>query len=93
MLNTCDSASVAKHLVDAHVVEAAVGWPAKLADAVAVAFSRALYGRLGDGLTLLQSVNLAAQSCGSEDEPVLHTDASVDPKVFTFVERGEEWVR
>ncbi len=90
VLNTCESASVAKHLVDAHAVDAAVGWPVKLADASAIAFSETLYGCLGNGLSLFQSVTLASESCGSEEKPVLHTNANVDPNVFTFVPRNKK---
>jgi len=78
VLNTCASASVAQHIVDAHVVDAAVGWPTQLADATAIAFSGALYRCLGDGLALSQSVTLAAQSCSLEEMPMLYTDESVD---------------
>jgi hypothetical protein len=89
VFNTCDSASVAKHLVDAHVVDAAVGWPAKLADAVAITFSRTLYGCLGDGLPLSRAIALAAQSCDSDQTPELYTDENVDPDVINFVTRTE----
>jgi hypothetical protein len=89
VLNTCNSASVAKHLVDTHVADAAVGWPAQLADAAAIAFSRALYGRLGDGLSLSRSIALAAQSYGSEESPELYTDEGIDPDVTNFVTRTE----
>lgn len=90
VLNTCDSESIAKYLVDEHVVNAAVGWPSKLDDTVAITFSRVLYKCLGDGLTLSKSLSLAAESCDSEEKPVLHTDAGVDPNIFAFVERNEE---
>src|ERR1043165_3718274 len=40
VLNTCDSAAVAKHLVEHDIVDAAIGWTAKLEDAVAIAFSQ-----------------------------------------------------
>lgn len=90
VFNTCDSASVAKYLADAHAVEAAIGWPAKVDDAVAIAFSRALYGRLGDGLALLQSMTLASESYGSGLKPVLYTGAGINPGVFTFATRTEE---
>ncbi len=89
VLNTCDSASVAKHLIDRHVIDAAVGWPAKVTDAAAITFSRTLYQCLGDGLSLSKSVSLAAESCGSEDKPLLHVNDGVDPNVFTFVERND----
>lgn len=90
VLNTCASASVAKHLVDAHVVDAAVGWPATLVDSAAIAFSETLYRCLGDGLTLTQSVTLAARSCGSQDTPTLYTDESVDPNGTNFFRRTEQ---
>lgn len=77
VLNTCDSARIAEHLAKTGVVEAAVGWPGRLADDVAIAFSRALYGRLGDGLGLSQAITLACQSCGSPDSPILFTAEGV----------------
>lgn len=90
VLNTCDSVSIAKHLVDAHVVDAAIGWPVKVTDGAAITFSRMLYQCLGDGLTLSNSVHLAAESYGSEDKPVLYIDPDIDPNDFTFVEGSEE---
>src|SRR5262249_49072467 len=59
VLNTCESAPVAEHLVNAHAVKAAIGWPGKLADVNAVSFCRVFYRALGDGLTLEASLNLA----------------------------------
>jgi cellobiose-specific phosphotransferase system component IIA len=89
VLNTCDSEPIAKHLVDKHVVDAAIGWPARLTDAVAITFSRTLYRCLGDGLVLARSVILAAESCGSDKKPVVYTDAGVDQNVFSFIERKQ----
>lgn len=71
VLNTCNSASIAQHLVDAGVVEAAIGWPGMLADATAIAFSKAFYGCIGNGLTLAQAIGLAAESSGIGDAPLL----------------------
>lgn len=90
VINTCDSKSIAKHLADKHVVNAAVGWPAKLVDAAAITFSKVLYQCLGDGLALSKSVSLAAESYSSEEKPVLYTDVGVDPDVFFFVQMTEE---
>jgi hypothetical protein len=90
IFNTCSSASVAKNLIDTHVVEAAVGWSGKLDDAAAITFSGVLYRCLGDGLTLSSSVTLAAESCGSAEPPVLYTAEGVDATAFTFVERARE---
>jgi hypothetical protein len=77
VLNTCDSAAVAKHLVDTHATEAALGWPGKLSDMEAIGFSGAFYGRLGDGLTLIQSVTLASKSLVSAEVPLLYTDKRI----------------
>jgi hypothetical protein len=89
VLNTCDSEPVAKHLVDARVVSAAVGWPAKLTDEAAVAFSATLYRCLGDGLTLSQSVSLASQSCSSAANPGLYMAEGVNPNIPIFPVRTE----
>jgi len=85
VLNTCSSASVAEHLVASDAVDAAMGWPTRLTDSVAIAFSGTLYKCLGDGLELLRSVTLAGESSGSTEKPVLHTAGGIDPKVLTFV--------
>ena len=87
VLNTCNSASVAAQLTHKAVVDAAIGWPSKVDDDIAIAFSRALYGRLGDGLSLESSLALASQSCGGKDSPVLHTSENVDRKMI-FVRLG-----
>ncbi len=78
VLNTCDSADVAKHLVDTHATDAAVGWPGKLSDADAIEFSGTFYGRLGDGLTLAKSFALAANSLTTQETPVLYPAKGVD---------------
>ena len=83
VLNTCDSAPIAEYLAKTSVVEAAVGWPARLADDMAIAFSRAMYGRLGDGLGLSQAITLACQACASPDGPILYTAEGVTPD-FAF---------
>lgn len=88
VLNTCDSASIARYLVQAHVVEAAVGWPGKLVDAAAIAFSQTFYGCLGNGMTLSKSVALAAQSYGTGETPVLCTAEGVNADVIVYVPRG-----
>jgi hypothetical protein len=85
VLNTCSSATVAEHLVTSDAVEAAVGWPTRLSDSVAITFSGTLYKCLGDGLDLLRSVTLAGESSGSTEKPVLRTAEGIDPKVLTFV--------
>lgn len=85
VLNTCDSAPIAEHLAQTNIVEAAVGWPARLADDVAIAFSRALYGGLGNGVGLSHAITLAAQACGASDTPVLYTaEGVVRDVVYSF---------
>jgi hypothetical protein len=76
VLNTCASEPVARQLVDTQVIDAAVGWPSKLTDAAAIAFSKTFYGSLGDGLGLERSVKLAAETCGSECTPTLYVGAT-----------------
>ncbi len=85
VLNTCESAAIARHLVDERVVEAAVGWPAKLADATAITFCKTLYECLGDGLALSNSVNLATQSCGANEAPIVCTAEGVDGDTIIYV--------
>lgn len=79
VLNTCRSAPVAKHLVEVHAVESAIGWPSKLADANAITFCRTFYGVLGDGLALESSVKLAAESTTSEEPPILFVHKADGP--------------
>lgn len=90
VLNTCNSATVAQYLVDSDVVDAAIGWPAKIDDAAAITFSRTLYSSLGSGLALSQSVTLANESCGSTEHALLFTNMKVDSKAFAFVERTKK---
>lgn len=85
VLNACASAPIARLLVDARVVDLAVGWPGKVVDATAIAFSRALYRCLGDGLTISQSVTLAIESCNAGEPPILHVGSGVDTNVNPFV--------
>ncbi len=90
VLNTCDSAAIAEQLVSSDSVDFAIGWPRSLDDSVAIAFSRALYGGLGDGLNLSQAVVLAEQGCGANESPLLYSVAGMDPTGFSFVERSAE---
>ena len=81
VLNTCDSEAVAKELVAKHATDAAIGWSGKVADSDAIKFSGTFYGRLGDGLSLAQSIELASQSLVSANSPVLFVDEGVDRNV------------
>jgi hypothetical protein len=71
VLNACGSDQVARELVTMEAVEYAIGWKGKVSDSAAIAFSRALYGALGDGRTVSDAVELAAQACGPEFTPCL----------------------
>jgi phosphoglycerate-specific signal transduction histidine kinase len=90
VLNTCNSATVAQHLVDSDVADATIGWPDKIDDAAAITFSRTLYSSLGSGLTLSQSVTLANESHGSKEHALLFTNKNIVSTVFAFVERTKE---
>ena len=71
VLNACASLELANRLVGAGVVSCAIGWPAKVADSAAIAFSAALYGALGDGRSIGDAVAVAKVACGTADEPIL----------------------
>lgn len=82
VLNACASEGLARRVAEARVVDCAIGWPAKVSDSAAIAFSRALYAALGDGRTIADALDVAKVACGSA-EPVLvvaegcHSDALV----------------
>ncbi len=71
VLNACVSEELAQRLVDAGAVDYAIGWPVTVSDSAAIAFSRALYGALGDGRSIGDAVTLARLACGKEYQPVL----------------------
>ena len=89
VLNACGSDPVASHLVRAKVVDAAIGWPDKVSDGVAIAFTEALYRGLGDGLSIARSVALASESSQATTPAVLHMCEGCDPDVNPFVPTGE----
>lgn len=78
VLSTCDSAEVAQALVDANVVEFAIGWRGKVSDSAAIAFGRALYGALGEGQGIAVAVEVAAVACGSQVSPMLAAAKGAD---------------
>jgi hypothetical protein len=82
VLNTCSSAEIAQQLVAKGVVEAAIGWTAKVPDATAIAFSRAFYGCITDGLSLSNAMTLASQSCGADPHPSFYVGATITDVVF-----------
>ena len=71
VLNACDSDGMARELVEDGVVGNAVGWPGMVLDSQAIAFSRALYGALGDGRSIVDAVAAATQACSADKKPVL----------------------
>jgi hypothetical protein len=85
VLNACGSDHVAKELVTMGAVEWAIGWQGKVSDSAAIAFSRALYGALGDGRSVSDAVALAAQACGPGFAPSL---SAAGPQTGVLV--GEE---
>lgn len=89
VLNTCSSASIAKYLVENSAVDRAIGWPDRVNDEAAIAFSRTLYRCLGDGLVLSRAVKLAGESTDAREKPQLHTAGSVDSNTFAFFEEHQ----
>ena len=71
VLNACESATLAGEIVDAGVVEYAIGWPRTVSDSTAMAFSRGLYGALGDGRTVLEAFGVGKNACGADEGPVM----------------------
>lgn len=89
VLNACASVELAERLVDAGAVDCAIGWPAKVPDSAAIAFSRALYGALGDGYSICAAVTVARLASGTGDQPVLVAADRSDAEVLV-VEEGDE---
>lgn len=89
VLNACVSLDLAQRLVDEGAVDFAVGWPAKVSDSAAIAFSTALYAALGDGRSIGDAVTLARLACGSGDQPVLVAGDRSDTDVLVVGEGDE----
>lgn len=87
VLNACDSGPIAQRLVQDGAVDAAVGWPSRVADSAAITFSSTLYGCLGDGIPLANAVRLAAEAC--QVEPVIYSAASVNLEQSMFVKGND----
>jgi hypothetical protein len=85
VLNTCKSAPIAEHLVDSNSADFAIGWPRSVDDSMAIAFTRALYRSLGDGLKLSQAIVLAEQSYGASESPRLYSATGLDSRDFSFM--------
>lgn len=90
VLNACASAALAQQLVDEDAVDFAVGWPSKVSDSAAIAFSTALYGALGDGRGISDAVSIARVACGTGSEPVLVAVGHSGSDVLIVVEKGDE---
>ena len=82
VLNACESADLAQRLVQERIVDHAVGWPARVSDSAAVAFSRALYGALGDGRSIADAVKVAIVACEPEYVPVFVEGEGGDSTAF-----------
>jgi hypothetical protein len=77
VMNTCRSETIARELVERNASRAAIGWTAEIEDSAAITFAGTLYGCIGDGQGLRQSVALANAACGVN--AVLHTDPEFAP--------------
>lgn len=90
VLNACKSADMARAIVEAGVVDAAVGWESAVDDSAAIAFSRALYGALGDARSIEGAVVIGAQASGQADRPRLFASAEVAKQVIIRPSRGAQ---
>lgn len=82
VLNACSSTGLAETIVKEGAVECAIGWPAKVTDSDAIAFSRAFYGALGDGRNISDALSIAKVAAGTKDGPVLFAGSDLDTLVF-----------
>jgi hypothetical protein len=78
VLNTCDSATIAEFLCTNGAVDSAIGWPGKVPDSIAIAFSESLYSSLGDGVGVARAVELAAASADPHVRPVHYVRSGID---------------
>lgn len=72
VLNTCASSVIAEHLVSSGAADFAIGWPDRVSDSTAIAFSNSFYAHLGEGLGIARAVELASAS----------GDGSTSPRLF-----------
>jgi hypothetical protein len=86
VLNACGSKAVAEEIVQAGAVACAIGWSAKVTDSVAIAFSGALYGALGDGRSIADAVSVAKVASGTGDQPELVVGSGSENIVFVLGE-------
>jgi hypothetical protein len=89
ILTACRSVELAQQLVNEGVVTFAVGWPGKVSDSAAIAFSGALYSALGDGRGINDSVSVARVACGMGNEPLLIAADQADIDLVVVEARNE----
>lgn len=85
VLNSCNSSGVAELLVNGGVVDFAIGWPGRVNDSAAIAFSGAFYGAVGHGRTLDESFEVGKVACGIKQTPILFVRDNVS-STNSFVE-------
>lgn len=66
VFNTCNSAGIARALVENGVVEIAIGWEGKVGDSAAITFSELFYKHLGNGLAVGRAFGIASE-CSVSD--------------------------
>lgn len=89
VLNTCESADLAKGVVEAGGALYCVGWPSKVNDSEAVAFSEAFYGALADGRSMTDAMSVAAVAIHAREDPVLYMKDGADGGPLITPEEGE----
>jgi len=85
VFNTCNSADIARALVESGVVDIAIGWAGKVADSAAIIFSELFYKHLGNGLAIGSAFGIASECSvpsGASFEGMLYSRESVDPKTY-----------
>jgi hypothetical protein len=88
--NTCDSDGTARFLAEARVVEAAIGWPGKINDIIAVQYAETFYRLACGGRPLSQAMQMASVCLGtSAIQPQLFVAGGIDPNTHALI-RGIE---
>jgi len=87
--NTCDSVEVARHLVDAGVVDASIGWAGKINDSHAVQYAGEFYRLACSGRAVEQAMGMATPCLGASPVlPQLFVVAGFERETYTLLRTG-----
>jgi hypothetical protein len=87
--STCHSAAFARHMAEQGAVDVAIGFPAKIADDLAIGFAESFYRLVGDGQPVAQAFGMSLLRLAKLDEParpLLATAPGVDAATYRLTE-------